>query len=64
MLCENSYAGELSFDERGRPLTTKQEKEKHGFGMAQMAAVAEKYHGELDVSHTDRVFTVRTALRI
>ncbi len=64
VLCENSYAGELSFDERGRPLTTKQEKEKHGFGMAQMAAVAEKYHGELDVSHTDRVFTVRTALRI
>ena len=62
--CENSYAGPLAPDERGRLRTTKADPEAHGFGLPQMSAVAEKYGSLLDVSYTDRVFTVQTALKL
>ena len=62
--CENSYAGPLAPDERGRLRTTKTDPEAHGFGLPQMSAVAEKYGSLLDVSYTDRVFTVQTALKL
>ena len=63
--CENRYAGELKEDKHGRLLTTKTEPETHGFGLPQMAAVAERYHSLLDVSFTDdHVFIVQTALKL
>lgn len=63
--CENSYAGELKEDKRGRLLTTKEEPEAHGFGLPQMSAVAERYHSLLDVSFTDdHVFIIQTALKL
>lgn len=62
--CENTYAAPLSLDERGQLLTTKADRDGHGFGMAKMQAVAEKYGSVLDVSFTDERFTVQTALKI
>lgn len=63
--CENRYAGPLKQDARGRLGTTKPDPEAHGFGLAQMSAVAEKYHSLLDISYTeDHVFIVQTALKL
>ena len=62
--CENSYAGRLSADRNGRLRTTKPEPEAHGFGLALMEQIAEKYHSLLDISYTDTVFTVQTALQL
>lgn len=63
--CENRYAGDLREDGQGRLLTTKPDPQSHGFGLAQMSAVAEKYHSLLDVSHTDdHIFIVQTALNL
>ncbi len=63
--CENRYAGDLREDDQGRLLTTKPDPQSHGFGLAQMSAVAEKYHSLLDVSHTDdHIFIVQTALKL
>ena len=62
--CENAYSGALAPDERGRLRTTKPDAELHGFGLRQMAAVAERYKSLLDVSYTERVFTVQTALKL
>ena len=33
--CENTYAGPLSLDDKGRPQTTKEDPSRHGFGLAQ-----------------------------
>ena len=45
--CENSYAGPLAPDERGRLRTTKADPEAHGFGLPQMSAVAQSAGREL-----------------
>ena len=41
--------------------TTKPDPASHGFGLAQMRAIAEKYDSVLSVSWTDAWFTVQTA---
>ena len=46
---ENYYAGEIEFA-GGLPVTTKEDKNYHGFGMASMNRVARKYGGEMTVS--------------
>ena len=61
--CENSFDGHVETDERGALRTTKADPSSHGFGLAQMRAVAEKYESSLDVSWTDERFTVQTALQ-
>ena len=63
--CENAYRGPLSVHPAGKwPQTTKADPENHGFGFRQMNAVAEKYHSLLDISYTDKVFTIQTALKL
>lgn len=63
--CENAYRGPLSvIPMRTWPQTTKGDPENHGFGLRQMNAVAEKYHSLLDISYTDTIFTVQTALKL
>lgn len=62
--CENSFDGTVSVDEHGVLHSRKAHRETHGFGMAQMQAVAERYGSILDISYSDTLFTVQTALKI
>ena len=64
VFCENAYDGVLSTDQHGKLRTTKPEPESHGFGLALMKKIAEKYNSILDVSYTDTIFTVQTALKL
>lgn len=64
VLCENTFDGRVDTDARGAPRTRKSGDEPHGFGLTQMRAVAEKYGSILDVSWTDTLFTVQTALKL
>ena len=54
----------LHTDEQGQLLTTKPDQEGHGFGLAQMRAVAAKYHSVLTIDHDEDTFTVQTALKL
>lgn len=62
--CENSFQGPLVEKREGGLLSQKSHPEFHGFGIAKMRAVAEKYKSILDISYTDTVFTVQTALKL
>jgi hypothetical protein len=62
--CENAFSGALRLDNHGRLLTIKENPETHGFGLKLMSAAAERYHSIMDVSYSDRVFTVQTALQL
>ena len=64
VFCANSYGGTVRTDPSGRLRTIKTDEAAHGFGLGQMRAVAEKYQSILDVSYTDTVFTVQTALKL
>lgn len=61
ILCENTFDGHVETDESGDVKTTKADAASHGFGMAQMRAVVERYDSVLSVSWTDEWFTVQTA---
>lgn len=62
--CENSYDGTVRATDEGHLATTKADAEGHGFGLGQMRAVAEKYGSSLEISRTEGVFTVQTALKL
>lgn len=62
--CENTFDGYVKTDGQGHLLTIKDEPSSHGFGMAQMRSVAQKYHARLDVDYTGQRFTVQTALQL
>ena len=48
---ENDFTGELVFSENdGLPCTTKEDKERHGIGLANITRCAEKYQGSMDVA--------------
>lgn len=53
----NRYCGELLF-EKGLPITTKDDKYNHGFGMKSVVDVCKKYGGELKITATDGIFNL------
>lgn len=61
ILCENTFDGRIETGQNGELKTIKQDAASHGFGMAQMRAVAEKYDSVLSVSWTGEWFKVQTA---
>ena len=54
----NYYEGELNFSEEGLPLTTKADKENHGFGMKSIRYIVEKYGGTVSVKTEKGVFNL------
>lgn len=53
----NYYNGELRF-EKNLPLTTKEDKEFHGFGMKSIKLIIDKYSGEMSISANNRIFNL------
>lgn len=53
----NFYAGEIMF-EGALPVTTKADKENHGYGMKSIKMICEKYDGEMTITAEDGAFNV------
>lgn len=49
-------------DETGLPETTKKDKGRHGFGLANIRKVAQKYYGDIDISLEGNKFTLSVML--
>lgn len=58
----NPYTGDLSFDERGLPRTTKGSAHYHGFGVRSIMQTAEKYGGNASVTAADGVFSLNVLM--
>lgn len=54
----NYFAGECEFDADGMPLTTKSDKDYHGYGMKSIRAIVDKYGGDLSVVVSKDVFNL------
>lgn len=54
----NYYEGVVVMDSDGLPVTTKQNKDFHGYGMKSVRMIVERYGGDLTVSAKDGVFNV------
>lgn len=60
---DNYFDGEIEFL-NGLPLTTKQDKDYHGFGTSSIKMIVHKYEGELSASVTDDVFHLNIIIPI
>lgn len=54
---ENPFYGELEFQD-GLPVTTKEDKNFHGFGMKSIQKVVEKYNGYFSIDPKDHLFVL------
>jgi len=59
---ENSFAGVVKIDEKLDELTTLKAGDGHGYGLKNVRKSAEKYHGNVDVSHEEGIFAVKVLL--
>jgi sensor histidine kinase regulating citrate/malate metabolism len=60
---ENYFAGPLKY-ENGLPITTKEDRTNHGFGMQSIQILTEKYDGLLKISTEDDVFSLSILIPI
>ena len=60
--CINKYV-EID-DETGLPETTKKDKGSHGFGLANIRKVAQKYYGDIDINQDESSFTLTVMLMV
>lgn len=61
----NSFTGKLLMDqENGVPMTSKEDKEEHGCGLANIRKVARKYFGDMEVMQDGENFTLRVMLML
>lgn len=58
---ENAYCGKI-IEINGYLLTTKNNKEHHGYGLNNVKKVLEAYHGMVEFGHTKNIFRVDAAL--
>ncbi len=55
---ENYYEGDIRF-ERELPVTTKKDKEFHGYGLKSLKYTVHQYHGEVDIRAENHWFSLR-----
>jgi len=58
---DNHFEGDLSLEE-GLPLTTKKDKDFHGFGIKSIKLIVEKYNGIVHVETKDKTFSLQTII--
>ena len=58
---ENYYDGELRFQD-GLPVTSKADREDHGFGMRSIRSLAEKYGGSISIDGENSIFLLSITL--
>lgn len=65
LIQEENYAHQkVSFDKNGLPMTSKGDKNYHGFGSRSISYITEKYHGHLHFTQLDDVFSLSIMLPI
>lgn len=58
---DNYFTGELK-ESDGEMITTKPDKDNHGFGLKSIKRVVDSYHGILEINGEDNLFKVKIAL--
>lgn len=58
---ENYYEGQVTL-ENDIPVTTKEEKDYHGFGVRSIKQIVEKYHGFVTIETENQVFLLRITM--
>lgn len=61
---KNSFDGQIGFDKRGIPKTSKQDKKNHGIGIHNIRQIIKKYDGIYNTNVTEGTYQVEICLKI
>ena len=61
---ENYFVGEIELTKDGLPLTTKQDKDYHGYGTKSIKLIVDKYNGNMNISTENNVFSLNVIFPI
>ena len=59
---ENNFDGEINFDEKIFPVTTKPDKKLHGIGLENIRRCAKKYLGDIEIKIDKKIFRLTVML--
>ena len=60
---ENFFEGEIRFDD-GLPITSKEDKNYHGFGMQSIRMLTERYEGDIQLESDQGIFKLSIMLPV
>lgn len=55
---ENYYKGEITFNKKGFPITTKEDKNYHGYGLNSVYMIVQKYDGDIKMDTANGIFSL------
>lgn len=64
LVVRNPFGGSLKKDKRGNLLSTKEEFQKHGYGINSIIRVAEKYNGDVVIEEEDGQFIITVTMNL
>lgn len=62
LVMKNPFKHEIERDRRGRILSSKEEKDKHGYGLKSIIKISAKYQGDVVIDDTENVFSLTVVL--
>lgn len=62
MVIKNPYEHKIKRDRAGRILSTKQEKNRHGYGLKSIMKIADEYQGEAVIDIKNHIFSLTVVL--
>lgn len=62
--CVNVYEGNIAINPKGDINTLKQNKDMHGFGIASIKSICEKYNGNVNIEYSNNKFVIKCLLFI
>ncbi|MCM1256321.1 MAG: GHKL domain-containing protein [Roseburia sp.] len=64
LVMKNPYEHVIEKDRRGRILSSKKEKDRHGYGLKSMIKIAEKYQGDVVINEEKHFFCLTVVLNL
>ncbi len=55
---ENYFTGNIILNQEGLPITTKKDRDYHGYGLKSIKYIVEKYNGDFRINIEDNIFSL------
>jgi len=64
IIVENYFSGSIVLNDEKMPVTTKQDKDYHGYGIRSIKFIVDKYHGDMKIETNQDIFTLSIIIPI
>ena len=64
MVIKNPYENKIKRNKKGRILSTKKEKQRHGYGLKSIERIVEVYQGESIIDTKENIFSLTIVINL